>query len=98
MCALRPFVRIPSGDSCRVIEEKGAVPPVEKRFWQPPADPWVWFAAWFEDAAASGPDADAMTLATADRHGRPSARMVLLRGYDARGLTFHTNYRSRKAR
>ena len=70
----------------------------ENRFRQPPADPWVWFAAWFEQAAASGADAEAMTLATADRHGRPSARMVLLRGCDGHGLTFYTNYRSRKAR
>jgi pyridoxamine 5'-phosphate oxidase len=39
-----------------------------------------------------------MTLATADAEGRPSARMVLLRGADSRGFVFHTNYSSRKAR
>lgn len=43
-------------------------------------------------------DATAMTLATADASGRPSARMVLLKGVDARGLVFFTNYGGRKAR
>ncbi|MCX5589762.1 pyridoxamine 5'-phosphate oxidase [Alcaligenes endophyticus] len=38
----------------------------------------------------------AMTLATADEHGRPSARIVLLKGYDEQGVTFYTNYHSRK--
>jgi pyridoxamine 5'-phosphate oxidase len=81
-----------------VVEENGSPSAADARFGQPPADPWEWFAAWFEQVAAVSPNADAMTLATADRHGRPSARMVLLRGWDARGLTFYTNYRSRKAR
>jgi pyridoxamine 5'-phosphate oxidase len=43
-------------------------------------------------------EATAMTLATADERGRPSARMVLLKGVDARGFVFFTNYGSRKAR
>src|SRR6267154_4164439 len=42
-------------------------------------------------------DVNAMTLATADKHGRPSARVVLLKGVDARGFIFFTNYESRKA-
>src|SRR5262249_44626269 len=42
--------------------------------------------------------ATAMTLATSDARGRPSARMVLLKGADARGFTFYTNFESRKAR
>jgi pyridoxamine 5'-phosphate oxidase len=41
---------------------------------------------------------EAMTLSTASREGRPSARMVLLRGFDAQGFVFYTNYQSRKAR
>lgn len=43
-------------------------------------------------------DLNAMTLATADRQGRPSARMVLLKGLDVRGFVFYTNYNSRKGR
>src|SRR5947208_8281193 len=42
-------------------------------------------------------DATAMTLATADKEGRPSARIVLLKGVDERGFIFFTNYQSRKA-
>jgi pyridoxamine 5'-phosphate oxidase len=41
-------------------------------------------------------DLNAMTLATADKHGRPSARIVLLKGLDERGFMFYTNYNSRK--
>ena len=55
------------------------------------------FAAWFADAAAYGlPEPNAMIVATADAAGRPSARTVLLKEYDERGLTFFTNYESRK--
>jgi pyridoxamine 5'-phosphate oxidase len=57
------------------------------------ADPFEQFGAWFAAAA----DAAAMTLATATPTGRPSARVVLLRGFDARGFVFFTNYESRKA-
>lgn len=54
-------------------------------------------AQWFEEARnAVGEDADAMTLATATSDGAPSARIVLCRGIDARGLRFFTNYESRK--
>jgi pyridoxamine 5'-phosphate oxidase len=63
------------------------------------ADPIRQFSAWFEAAAAADvPEVNAMTLATVDADGRPSARIVLLRGADARGFTFYTNYRSRKGR
>lgn len=55
------------------------------------------FAAWFAEAVEAGvPEPNAMVLATADRAGRPSARTVLLREYDERGLVFFTNYLSRK--
>ena len=60
-------------------------------------DPFEQFGRWFEDARATEPDATAMTLATATLVGRPSARMVLLKGFDARGFVFYTNYESRKA-
>ncbi|XP_024524674.1 pyridoxine/pyridoxamine 5'-phosphate oxidase 1, chloroplastic isoform X1 [Selaginella moellendorffii] len=62
------------------------------------SDPIQQFKEWFEDAVAAGlPEPNAMTLATADAEGRPSARMVLLKGYDARGFVWYTNYDSRKA-
>ncbi|MEV6926785.1 pyridoxamine 5'-phosphate oxidase [Dactylosporangium sp. NPDC051485] len=57
------------------------------------------FATWFADAIEAGlPEPNAMMLATADADGRPSARTVLLKGYDQRGFTFFTNYESRKGR
>ncbi|MGB8649181.1 MAG: pyridoxamine 5'-phosphate oxidase [Mycobacteriales bacterium] len=54
-------------------------------------------AAWFEDAQALT-EPNAMVLATADAQGRPSARTVLLKGFDERGLVFYTNRTSRKGR
>ena len=61
------------------------------------ADPVVQFGRWFEQAEEAGLlEPHAMTLATATPDGRPSARMVLLRGFDARGFCFYTNYESRK--
>ena len=57
------------------------------------------FAAWFRQAlAADLPDANAMTLATATRRGEPSARIVLLKGFDESGFQFYTNYDSRKGK
>lgn len=56
------------------------------------------FGAWLADAVAAGePEPNAMVLATADPSGRPSARNVLLKGYDAGGFVCFTNLRSRKA-
>lgn len=61
-------------------------------------DPLSLFRAWLEEAEKSEPnDPTAMTLATATPDGRPSARMVLLKGVDERGLVFYTNHQSRKA-
>jgi pyridoxamine 5'-phosphate oxidase len=63
------------------------------------ADPIAQFQSWFADVLeADRHDPTAMTLATADRDGRPSARIVLLKGYDERGFVFYTNYGSRKGR
>jgi pyridoxamine 5'-phosphate oxidase len=62
-------------------------------------DPIVQFRTWFDEAVAAGVrEPDAMTVATADRGGTPSARTVSLRGFDERGFAFYTNYRSAKAR
>jgi pyridoxamine 5'-phosphate oxidase len=61
-------------------------------------DPIALVERWLADAQAAGVEQhDAMTLATATPDGRPSARVVLLKGIDARGFAFFTNYESRKA-
>jgi len=60
-------------------------------------NPFEQFTLWFDQAlAAKLPEPNAMTLATATPDGKPSARMVLLKGYDERGFVFYTNYKSRK--
>jgi pyridoxamine 5'-phosphate oxidase len=60
-------------------------------------DPIRQFEHWFADAtAARVPEPNAMTLSTATRDGVPSARIVLLKGVDANGFAFYTDYRSRK--
>jgi pyridoxamine 5'-phosphate oxidase len=60
-------------------------------------DPNEQFAQWFDKALrAQLPEPNAMILATVDAAGQPSARTVLLKGYDARGFVFFTNYESRK--
>jgi pyridoxamine 5'-phosphate oxidase len=62
------------------------------------ADWHLQFAGWLADAVrAQVPEPNAMVLATATPDGRPSTRMVLLKGFDRRGFTFYTNYGSRKA-
>lgn len=61
-------------------------------------DPLVQFGLWFEEATQAGVfEPEAVVLATADARGAPSARMVLLKGFDERGFRFFTNYGSRKA-
>jgi len=60
-------------------------------------DPITQFNKWFEQAMAAGiREPNAMTLATADRQGQPSARIVLLKNVSEKGFTFFTNYESRK--
>ena len=61
------------------------------------ADPFVMFATWFAQAVETAvPEPNAMTLATVGPNGTPSARIVLLKGVDAAGFVFFTDYRSRK--
>jgi pyridoxamine 5'-phosphate oxidase len=61
------------------------------------ADPITEFARWFDEAVkAEVLEPNAMTLATANTDGAPSARIVLLKGFDARGFVFFTDYRSQK--
>jgi pyridoxamine 5'-phosphate oxidase len=63
------------------------------------ADWWTQFGRWLADAVTAGvTEPNAMVLATADEAGRPSARTVLVKGYDEQGLVFFTNYESRKGR
>jgi pyridoxamine 5'-phosphate oxidase len=62
-------------------------------------DPFRQFEKWFHEAEASKlVEPNAMILATAGKDGRPSARTVLLKGFDGRGFMFFTNYESRKGR
>jgi len=65
------------------------------------ANPIRQFQTWFDEVRASGvseQDATSMTLATADKDGRPSARVVLLKSLDDHGFVFYTNYQSRKGK
>ena len=62
-------------------------------------DPLRQFQAWMDEAfAARVPEPNAMTLATVGADGRPSTRIVLIKGFDARGIVWFTNYDSRKGR
>jgi pyridoxamine 5'-phosphate oxidase len=62
-------------------------------------NPFEQFADWFETAVSADiENANAMTLATATKNGRPSARFVLLKGYDEQGFVFFSNYTSQKGR
>ncbi len=63
----------------------------------PPMHPFQWFASWLAEASTNNLlEANAMTLATVDASGQPHARIVLLKGFDDRGLTFFTHYPSHK--
>jgi pyridoxamine 5'-phosphate oxidase len=63
------------------------------------SNPFTQFDKWFQQALAAGlPEPNAMTLATATLDGKPSARVVLLKGFDEHGFVFFTNYESQKGR
>lgn len=62
-------------------------------------DPLAVARRWYEEAlVAEVPEANAMALATADLEGRPCVRFLLFKSFDERGVSFHTNYASRKGR
>jgi pyridoxamine 5'-phosphate oxidase len=84
--------RIPLGEM-RAEYERGGLAEADL------AGDWLTqFERWFADVvAAELPEPNAMIVATADEHGRPSARTVLMKAVDARGFAFFTNYESRKA-
>jgi pyridoxamine 5'-phosphate oxidase len=74
-------------------------PPASGIPLEPDSAPLTLFRTWFEEAGRREPgDPTAMTLATADGRGRPSARMVLLKAADEHGFVFYTNTESRKGR
>jgi pyridoxamine 5'-phosphate oxidase len=63
------------------------------------ADPLDQFRTWLDQALSAGlPEPNAMTLATVGADGRPSTRVVLIKGFDERGIVWYTNYESRKGR
>jgi pyridoxamine 5'-phosphate oxidase len=63
------------------------------------ADPFDQFRLWLQQALDGQlPEPNAMTLATVGADGRPSTRVVLIKGFDARGIVWYTNYESRKGR
>lgn len=65
--------------------------------FDPPTDPLVLFADWLGEAEAKEPaDPNAMSVSSVGADGMPSSRMVLLKGYDADGFVFYTNFESRK--
>ena len=75
----------------------GPIPSID--FDHPPADPVPLFEQWFAEAQGlPTPNPNAMTLATIDADGAPSARIVLLRGFSRDGARFFTNRNSRKGR
>ena len=83
------MTELPPGDPGRSPLDPSAFSP----------DPLVQFHLWYDAARAAGiAQPDAMALATATPEGRPSVRMVLLKGADARGFRFFTHYDSRKGR
>jgi pyridoxamine 5'-phosphate oxidase len=81
----------------RLREGDASGPAVHPQDFTLSSDPWALFADWMAEAEASEPcDANAMALATAGPDGLPDVRVVLLKGFDPRGLVFYTNAESAK--
>lgn len=93
----QPYVPIMSNKSLydlRTSYEKGSFEEHEAQ-----NDPLEQFEKWFAEAMAKGlPDPNAMSLATVGEDGRPSTRIVLIKGCDRDGIVWYTNYNSRKGR
>src|SRR2546423_13658519 len=87
----------PTSNVPRDLRTEYALDPLDERDALP--DAIAQFERWFGEAQLKNlPEPNAMTLATADASGAPSARVVLLKAFDARGFVFFTNYDSRKGR
>ena len=94
MPLLRPLFGLGACATSRAPSTRRS-PPCRAAPWPPIRT--LLFEEWFAEARAAEPnDPEAMALATADADGRPSVRMVLLKGHDARGFVFYTNSESRK--
>ncbi|MEH3086412.1 MAG: pyridoxamine 5'-phosphate oxidase [Xylophilus ampelinus] len=97
--AVTPSPQAPSAASLHLADlrksyERAALDETASR-----VDPLDQFLQWLQEAIDAGiPEPSAMTLATVDQRLRPSSRIVLLKGCDARGLVWYTNYESRKGR
>ncbi|ACI98020.1 pyridoxamine 5'-phosphate oxidase [Rhodospirillum centenum SW] len=91
-----PIVVGNSGATMTQVTAMNAVPsPLSPA--EAPADPFLFFRDWLAEAERTEPnDPTAMSLATVDADGRPSLRIVLLKGLDERGFVFYTNTESRK--
>lgn len=85
MKSVRKIYHLRSDIEEEVLEEKNL-----------PASPLTLFDVWMQLAIEKNPDPTAVTLATSDKNGKPSARIVLLKGYNPKGFVFFTNYRSKK--
>jgi len=84
-------------EAISTLREEYRNAPLDERDADP--DPFAMFRRWMEAAVAENlPEPNAMVVATASLDGKPSARFVLLRGLDARGFVFFTNYDSRKGK
>jgi pyridoxamine 5'-phosphate oxidase len=87
---------IPSSPSAEDYSKAAAASPDHPDFFSR-TDPFVLFGEWLEDAKKKEPnDANAMALATADAHGAPDVRMVLLKDVSGNGFVFYSNLESRK--
>jgi pyridoxamine 5'-phosphate oxidase len=97
MLALRREAAHPAGVNLEDMRRTYASRSLDRPDLRP--DPFGQFDAWMREAiAAQLLEPNAMTLATVAAAGTPSLRVVLLKGFDARGFVFYTNYQSRKAR
>ena len=89
---------IPASPSAEEYANAAAASPDHPDFFAH-SDPFALFAEWLEDAKRKEPnDANAMALETADEHGAPDVRMVLLKGASPEGFVFYSNAKSRKGR
>ena len=89
-----PDTPLPQDGASRDVATEASI---EARGIPPAADPFALFGAWLAEASASEVnDPNAMTVATATRDGHPSARIVLLKGFDPGGFVFYTNKQGRK--
>lgn len=94
----KPSDIIPPTPSAEEYAKAAATSP-DDGAWFARSDPFALFAEWLEDAKKKEPnDANAMALATADEHGAPDVRMVLLKGASPEGFVFYSNAQSRKGR